>query len=89
MARTYPLSLPYNQCLGSKEDPYSFSSVYVEDLRNGETEYLTSVQRLIDAIPKTLDPASRFALRGQVTPSSHQRLRHSMRAALWWLLPSD
>ena len=89
MARTYPLSLPYNQCLGSKKDPYSFSSVYIEDLRNGETEYLTSAQQLIDAIPKTLDPASRFALRGQVTPSGHQRLRHSMRAALWWLLSSN
>ena len=89
MARTYPLSLPYNQCLGSKEDPYSLSSVYLEDLWNGETEYLTSVRQLIDAIPKTLDPASRFTLRGQVTPGGHQRLRHSMRAALWWLLPSN
>ena len=89
MARTYPLSLAFNQCLGSKEDPYSFSSVHLEDLRNGETEYLVSVQQLVDAIPKTLDPASRFALRGQVTPNGHQRLCHSMRAALWWLLPSD
>ena len=78
MARTYPLLLAFNQCLDSKED-----------LRNGETEYVVTVQQLIDAIPKTLDPASRFALRGQVTPSGHQRLRHSMRAALWWLLPSD
>ena len=89
MVRTYPLLLAFNQCLGSKEDPYSFSSVHLEDLRNGETEYLVTVQQLIDAIPKTLDPASRFALRGQVTPRGHQRLRHSMRAALWWLLPSD
>ena len=89
MAWTYPLSLAFNQCLGSKEDPYSFSSVHLEDLRNGETEYLVTVQQLVDAIPKTLDPASRFALRGQVTPNGHQRLRHSMRAALWWLLPSD
>ena len=89
MARTYPLSLPYNQFLGAKEDPYSFSSVYLEDLRNGDAEYLSTVQQLIEAIPKTLDPTSRFALRGQVTPSGHQRLRHSMRAALWWLLPSD
>ena len=56
MARTYPLSLAFNQCLGSKEDPYSFSSVHLEDLRNGETEYLVTVQQLIDAIPKTLDP---------------------------------
>ena len=89
MARTYPLSLAFNQCLGSKEDPYSFSSVHLEDLHNGEAEYLVTVQQLVDAIPKTLDPASRFALRGQVTPTGHQHLRHSMRAALWWLLPSD
>ena len=89
MARTYPLSLAFNQCLGSKEDPYSFSSVHLEDLRSGDTEYLVTVQQLVDAIPKTTDPASRFALRGQVTPTGHQRLRHSMRAALWWLLPSD
>ena len=89
MARTYPLSLPYNQCLGDKEDPYSFSSVYLEDLQNGDAEYLSRVRQLLEAIPKTLDPNSRFALRGQVTPSGHQRLRHSMRAALWWFLPSD
>ena len=62
MARTYPLSLAFNQCLGPKEDPYSFSSVHLEDLRNGETEYLVTVQKLVDAIPKTLDPGSHFAL---------------------------
>ena len=89
MARTYPLSLDYNQCLGSKEDPYSFSSILLEDLRSGQQEYLITVQQLIDDLPKSLDPTSRFALRGQVTPTGHQRLRHSMRAALWWLLPSD
>ena len=89
MARTYPLSLAFNQCLGSKEDPYSFSSVHLEDLHTGEMEYLVTVQQLMAAIPKTLDPASRFALRGQVTPTGQQRLRHSMRAALWWILPSD
>ena len=89
MARTYPLSLAFNQCLGSKEDPYSFSSVHLEDLRSGDMEYLATVQHLVDAIPKTMDPASRFTLRGQVTPTGHQRLHHSMRAGLWWLLPSD
>ena len=71
MARTYPPSLPYSQCLGANDDPYSFLSVYLEDLRNGDAEYLSSVQKLIEAIPKSLDPASRFALRGQVTPSGH------------------
>ena len=89
MARTYPLSLDYNQCLGSKEDPYSFSSIFLEDLHSGHQEYLVTIQQLIDALPKSLDQISRFALRGQVTLAGHQRLRHSMRAALWWLLPSD
>ena len=89
MARTYPLSLEFNQCLGAKEDPYSFSSIYLDDLRNGDTKYLSTIQQLLEAILKTMDPASRFALRGQVTPSSHQRLRHSMRASLWWFLPVD
>ena len=89
MARTYPISLEFNQSLGAKEDPYSFSSVYLEDLQNSDLEYLATIKQLVDALPKTLDPASRFALRGHVTPSRHKRLRHSMRAALWWLLPSD
>ena len=89
MARTYPLSLGFNQCLGAKEEPFAFSSVCVEDLRNGDLEYLSTIEQLVDALPKTEDPASRFALRGHVTPPGHQRLRHSMRAALWWLLPSD
>ena len=89
MARTYPLSLGYNQCLGAKEDPYSFSSIYLEDLNNGNLHYLDTIEQLVDALPRTTDPASRFALRGHVTPHGHERLRHSMRAALWWLLLSD
>ena len=89
MARTYPLTLGFNQCLGAKEDPCAFSSVYLEDLQSGEREYLSTIEQLVAALPKTEDPASRFALRGHITPAGHQRLRHSMRAALWWLLPSD
>ena len=45
MARTYPISLEYNQCLGAKEDPYSFSSMYLEDLRNGGYEYIGVIWR--------------------------------------------
>ena len=89
MARTYPLSISYNQCLGAKEEPLSFTSVCLEDLKNGQLEYLSTIEQLVDALPKTEDPASRFALRGHITPPGHQRLCHSMRAALWWLLPSD
>ena len=89
MARTYPLTLGYNQCLGAKEDPCAFSSVYLEDLRSDEREYISTVKQLITALPKTKDPASRIALRGHITLTGHQRLHHSLLAALWWLLPSD
>ena len=84
-----PRSLKYGQCLGHEEDPYSFYSLFLEDLRSGRKEYLANIQQLVDALPKSLDPVSRFALRAQVTPPGQQRLPHSMRAALWWLLPSD
>ena len=89
MARTYPLYLSYKTCLGHQEDPFSFSSLYLEDLRNGQRTYLDTNEPLIDAIPKSMDPNFRFALRAQVTPPGHQRVRYSLRAALWWLLPSD
>ena len=89
MARTYPLTLGFNQCLGAKENPCAFSSVCLENLRNGEREYLSTIDQLITALPKTEDPASLIALRAHITPAGHPRLRHSMRAALWWLLPSD
>ena len=36
-----------------------------------------------------MDPTSCFSLRAQVTPPGHQRMRFSLRSALWWLLPSD
>ena len=89
MARTYPLFVSYNQCLGAKEDPLSFASLCLEDLRNGRTECLTTMKQLVDALPKTENPTSHFALRVHVAHPGQQRLCHSMRAALWWLLPSD
>ena len=89
MARTYPLFVSYHQCLSAKEDPLSFASLCLEDLRNARTEYLRTMKQLVDALPKTENPASRFALRGHIAWPGQQRLRHSMRAALWWLLPSD
>ena len=89
MARTYPLSLKYGTCLGHLDDPYSFSSIYLEDLHSGRKTYIHHIQQLIDAPPKSLDPTSRFTLRAQVTPPGHQRIRFSLRSALWWLLPSD
>ena len=85
-ARSYPLSLGFNQCLGAKEEPFAFSIVYIEDLHSGELECLSTLEQLVDALPKTEGLASRFALRGHVARPGHQRLCHSMRAALWWLL---
>ena len=55
-ARTYPLSLGFNQCLGAKEDPFAFSSVYLEDLHNGELEHLSTLEQLIDALPQNRGP---------------------------------
>ena len=84
-----PQLLKYGQCLGHKEDPYSFSSLILEDLHSGRKEYLAGIQQLIDALPRSLDPDLRLSLKAQVTSPGQQRLPQSMRAALWWLLPSD
>ena len=81
MARTYPLTVSYNDSMGSRENPLSFASLRLVDLRNRQSQYLSTLKQLLDALPKTLDSASRFA--GQ------PRLCHSMRAAMWFLLPSD
>ena len=40
-------------------------------------------------MPRTADPSSRYALRAQVTPLGHQRIRDSLRTAIWMLLPRD
>ena len=89
MARTYPYSLPYRTCLGGLEDPYSFSSIYIEDLYSGQKTYIKHIQQIVDALPKTMDPNSRFSLRAQVTPPGHQRMQDSLRTTLWWLLLKD
>ena len=89
MARIYPYLLPYRTCLGRLEDPCSFSSLYIEDLYNGQKVYVKHIQQIIDILPKSMDPSSRFTLRAQVTPLGHQRMRDSLRTALWWLLPRD
>ena len=89
MACTYPITIEYNDCLGKKANPLSFSSLRLVDLRNGHSQYLSTMGQLMDALPKTLDPAFRFTLRGHVAHPGQDRLRHSMRAAIWFLLPSD
>ena len=89
MARTYPLTIGYNDSMGSKANPLSFTSLRLVDFRNRRSQYLSTMGQLIDALPKTLDIASRFALRGHVARPRQSRLRHSVRAAMWFLLPSD
>ena len=89
MARTYPLTVGYNESMGSKENPLSFASLRLVDLCNGQSQYLSTMKQLVDALPKTVDPASRFALRGNIARPGQPRLRHSMRAAMWFLLPTD
>ena len=89
MARTYPLTVSYNNSMGSRKNPFSFASLRLVDLCNGQSQYLSTLKQLIEALPKTLDPASRFALRGHIACPLQPRLRHSMRATMWFLLPSD
>ena len=89
MARTYPYSLSFQTCLGQREDPYSFSSLYIEELYSGQKTYIKHVQQLIDLVPRTADPRSRYALRAQVKPPGHQMIRDSLRTAIWLLLPRD
>ena len=38
MARTYPLAVTYNQCLGARADRLSFTSLYLEDLKNEQSQ---------------------------------------------------
>ena len=82
MARTFPYSLPYRTCLGRLEDPCSFANIYIEDLRNGQKVYIQNIQQVINILPKTIDPDSRFALRAHITPEGHPRMRDSLRTAL-------
>ena len=89
MARTYPYSLSYDTCPGPTEDSFSFSSVYIEELHSGQRTYIKHVQQIVDLLPRTLDPSSRYTLRAHVTPPGHQRMRDSLRLALWWFLPRD
>ena len=89
VARTYPLTVPYNQCLGARADRLSFASLCLEDLRNRQSQYLSTLKQLVDALPKTESPSSRYTLCGHIVRPSQKRLRHSMRAAIWWLLPSN
>ena len=89
MARTYPLTVPYNHCLGARVNPFSFASMRLEGLRNGQSQYLSTMQQLVEALPKTEDPSSRYAHRGHIARPGQKRLQRSMRAAIWWLLQSD
>ena len=89
MARTYPYSLSYDACIGDTEDAYSFSSIYIEDLQSGQRTYIKHVQQIVDLLPRTLDLSSRYTLRAHVTPPGHQRMRDSLRLALWIFLPRD
>ena len=89
MTRVYPLTVGYQEALGPKTNPLSFVSLRLVDLRSGHNQYLNTLQQLADALPKTEDPTSHFALRGHITRLGQHRLRQSMRAAIWFLLPSD
>ena len=72
--RNPPLIVPYNQCLSARADPLSFTSVRLVDLRNGQSQYLSTLQQLVDAPPKTEDPSLRYALKGHIPFPGQKRL---------------
>ena len=72
MARTYPLSLKYGQCLGHEEDPYTFSSLFLENLHSGRKEYLANTfheSRLCWIHDSTPSPPRRMERTFPVPPS--------------------
>ena len=89
MARIHHLTVGYTEVVGPKANPLSFASLRLVDLRNGRSQYFNTLQKLADALPKTEDPATRFALRGHLACPGQHHLRRSMRAAIWFLLPFD
>ena len=89
MARTYQITITFNECLGSRANLLSFANLRMVDLRSGQTQYLSTVKQLVETLPKMEDPSSHFTLQGYIARPGQKRLRHSMRAAIWWLLPSD
>ena len=89
MAHVYLLTIGYTEAMGPKENPLSFASLRLVDLRNSQSQYLSTMKKLADDLPKTVDPASRFALRDHIAHPGQPRLCHSMRAAMWFLLPYD
>ena len=46
VARTYPLTISYNECLGMKANPLSFASLRLVDLRNGHSQYLSTIAQI-------------------------------------------
>ena len=89
MAYVYPLTIGYREALGPKANSLFFASLRLVNLRSGGSQHLSTLKQLVDALPKTEDPTSRFALRGHIACPGQHCLRRSMRAAIWFLLPSD
>ena len=63
--------------------------MYIEELGSGNRVYIKHVQQIVDLLPRTLDPSSRYTLRAHVTPPGHQKMRDSLRLAPWCFLPHD
>ena len=89
MARAHPLTIAYQQALGPQHNPLSFASLHLVDLRTMKGRYLTTLKDLQRALPKSTAKESRFALQGNIASHGQRGFRHSMQAAIWFLLPSN
>ena len=89
MARVRPLTIPYQLTLSPKHNALSFASLHVVYLCNRTGRYLTTLKDLRRALLKTIAEGARLALQGSVARPGQHCLRKSMRAVIWFLLPSD
>ena len=93
MACTYPLTVSYNDSMGSKENPPSFASLRLVDLRNGHSQYLSTLKQLQDALPQ--NAGSHLPLRAKrphrptwtTLPSPLHESSLVVFAALRWRVP--
>ena len=53
MARTYPLTVSNNKCIGNIATSLSFTNLRLVDLRKGQSQYLSTIKQLVDVLPKT------------------------------------
>ena len=86
---TPPAVATYHQVIGPKYNALSFASLQLVDLQAKTKRAIITLGDLRRLLPQTKVAGANFVLRGRAVRPSQWGLRRSLRAALWFLLPSD